>query len=1644
MSASVNQKSSNAKALVAAKPQPAAKKEPRAQVPDGMDDALTLAEDQEPIQAEKDTESTGEAQQWQVAQLSATDSSAQVMTEDGAPLTAKEVAQAGSVSRASMPWVLLGSSVAIMGAMRSGGEISPQDQALNNIRDYAQRNTSDASNQPSGTVPTLDTYTTAGIKGVTKDNIRAINNILESAIVTGDSVSSKAKLQEIVDSYNSLLVLTDGNANNATAAQALTVKQIGNLGIDTTGLTSGSQTAQRMGLLNNLLDQQEPTDVDSVAKIKDLVSWVNQLSDFADGKPNAVAFKRSDFERMGVSDVTDANLNVLLDEVKKSGAGTIDSLSDITALIDKSNLRIEAAFKAIQDYAQANENPGQAARGTAPSVQNYQDVGVLRVDGNNKDIVNSALTTLGLNKDKLQTTADIQKVVDAYNAVLTLATGGPNSATAEQAITIANLNSLGLDTTGLNGANAAQRLSLLNNVLDAQVTTGVDTIAEVGDLVKLVNTLEDLSGGVASNPALTSADFQRMGVSGVTDANLNVLLDEVKKSGAGTIDSLSDITKLIDKSNLRIEAAFKAIQDYAQANENPNQAATGTAPSVQNYQDVGVLRVNGNNRDIVNSALTTLGLNKDKLQTTADIQKVVDAYNAVLTLATGGPNSATEAQAITIANLNSLGLDTTGLNGANAAQRLSLLNNVLDAQVTTGVDTIAEVSDLVKFVTAISDQAAGLVPSYAMQVADFAKLGIQGVDAQNLADILQSIAAQKNRTPLSSLAQINSLIAFYAIAPLAVSLTQDTGLNNTDAITSNAALTVGGTPQVDATLEYSVDGGVTYSSTYVLPTSNALQTVWVRQVSKEGYLGKSSQLSFTLDKAGPNAPTLDAGTLYFGQTDTQAGNAKIATPNAAVPATQDIAKIQLTLAGVDTMHDQWLLGELAINLNGTAQQNTNQSVAGVSVDWQYTVVDGNHTITLVKNGGGKLDDAQVASIEKAMAFKSVGGSQGQRILSIAHTDVAGNVGDSASRTLEIDLTSPVIQLAAGATGYATNARANATIALSNAGVITDTAPIKSLSVTAKNFQDNESLVINNVAINMYGANATGTISVTGANGAAWSWSYDSQTRQVVFTANGLNASAAQASALLQAMQYQNASTSQGHTGKRELIFKTTDAAGNESVAATTSLNYVATVAKVATTSALDVDANGVPGDQFVISFTELVKIADLQNPSNWTIKNAVSAPPTLGAVNIKAVDVQNMDGVDYAKHFWVKSGAGSANWVAGQQQTFSFGDAQTAGKQAYLTLPTKTFGGDLTLEAWLYMDATPGSFARIFDLGTTTFTTSGPNSTNGNQPQGSDNIIFGFNGENKLFFQIYNGQTTTNSTLISDTALTAKTWYHLAATIDNNKNATIYINGVVDKSVQFDFGANRLERDLNYINKSAWNGDGYLSGNIFDARVYDNARSIEEIKNDMKGMVDPGDSNQVYWYNLNGNLNSGLSNNTAAATGVNTVFNEQNPGTTFTISADKVVDTTGQTTAVQKATLYKSSNVNGSYTADNLVGTDGDDFITGQGGNDNLTGGAGRDVFAWLKGNTGTDTVTDFKLLEKDQIHLGSILQGTGVQSTNMDQFLEWTKVGNDMQLKIHLDGNINNSANQTIVFTNGANQGLDVTLASLVSQKAFVLDAVV
>nr|PMI00674.1 hypothetical protein BCU54_17750 [Vibrio lentus] len=90
------------------------------------------------------------------------------------------------------------------------------------------------------------------------------------------------------------------------------------------------------------------------------------------------------------------------------------------------------------------------------------------------------------------------------------------------------------------------------------------------------------------------------------------------------------------------------------------------------------------------------------------------------------------------------------------------------------------------------------------------------------------------------------------IAPLQVSLTHDTGRSTSDLITSDGALTISG-QETGATIEYSVDGGHTWSNTFTPQTGT--NTVEVRQTDTAGNVSTSSSLTFTLDNTA-TAPSV--------------------------------------------------------------------------------------------------------------------------------------------------------------------------------------------------------------------------------------------------------------------------------------------------------------------------------------------------------------------------------------------------------------------------------------------------------------------------------------------------------------------------------------------------------------------------------------------------------------------------------------------------------------------------------------------------------------------------------------------------------------------------------------------------------------------
>lgn len=91
---------------------------------------------------------------------------------------------------------------------------------------------------------------------------------------------------------------------------------------------------------------------------------------------------------------------------------------------------------------------------------------------------------------------------------------------------------------------------------------------------------------------------------------------------------------------------------------------------------------------------------------------------------------------------------------------------------------------------------------------------------------------------------------------------------------------------------------------------------------------------------------------------------------------------------------------------------------------------------------------------------------------------------------------------------------------------------------------------------------------------------------------------------------------------------------------------------------------------------------------------------------------------------------------------------------------------------------------------------------------------------------------------------------------------------------------------------------------------------------------------------------------------------------------------------------------------DSLNGGGGNDFLFGGKGDDQLIGGTGADTFVWNEGDTGSDTVKDFKLSEGDKLNLADLLDGA--KADNLGGYLSVSTSGaggQDLVLKVDPTG---------------------------------------
>jgi hypothetical protein len=269
------------------------------------------------------------------------------------------------------------------------------------------------SNKATETTPAVSDYTAAGVTGVTSANLASINSALDSQEVNGAATTTAAQIQLVVDGYKAILAAADGVDNLTTAANP-TQDNYKNIGV------TGVDTPAKLSLLGDVIDSKAKADVDTVPEVQALADAVAAvLTGAAGGTPPTLA----QLQLLGLTGLNPANLaqvQKVIAATPDDGTG-VDTLPELQGLVNTLN----AGLNAISAAAQANN-----ATESSPTASDYANAGVTGVDASNLASINSALNSAGVDGKAVDSTPEIQALVDSYKAILDAADGQDNLNTA--------------------------------------------------------------------------------------------------------------------------------------------------------------------------------------------------------------------------------------------------------------------------------------------------------------------------------------------------------------------------------------------------------------------------------------------------------------------------------------------------------------------------------------------------------------------------------------------------------------------------------------------------------------------------------------------------------------------------------------------------------------------------------------------------------------------------------------------------------------------------------------------------------------------------------------------------------------------------------------------------------------------------------------------------------------------------------------------------------------------------------------------------------------------------------------------------------------------------------------------------------------
>ena len=486
-------------------------------------------------------------------------------------------------------------------------------------------------------------------------------------------------------------------------------------------------TPVKAGLLNDVIDELSAGAVDTQSELVSLSEVVNGILGTASGTAVSPPLTAASFALLGITGVTSENLAAVLAAIAATpadGSG-VDSFSELRLLVDNAVSAAASALTVISSFTGSN---------TAPTLSTYSNAAITGVSAANIGAVNSLIAELS--PAATDTSAEVQEAVNAYVALLNTADGVANG---NEAITLGQFQTIGLGVI-----NTVAEGQLFNSVVDVASTTSIDTWTELDYLANVINRISTTVAGGTPAPPLTANDLALLGITGATSNNLADILSAI----AATPDNGSGVSSLS-----LLQSVVNTGIDNAVANSRAviaNYIGLTGVPSSGDFANAGVTGVTSANISSLNTFIAVIPESGSDSQ--SEVQATVDALAKIAAAANGFADSG--------ATLNAADYASLGLGSINTSAEVTLLNDVLDSKTAVAVDTYVEVSILASIVTRIIGETTGTVASPALTPQDFVALGIPGVTASNLEEVLSALRnSNANNNPVTDLSSLRTLVA---------------------------------------------------------------------------------------------------------------------------------------------------------------------------------------------------------------------------------------------------------------------------------------------------------------------------------------------------------------------------------------------------------------------------------------------------------------------------------------------------------------------------------------------------------------------------------------------------------------------------------------------------------------------------------------------------------------------------------------------------------------------------------------------------------------------------------------------------------------------------------------------------------------------